>query len=191
MIRKKIKRHIVLTALLAILTNNCIFGQIIKLETIYVQLVYEVMDNDTIYYPYNIGYVMSVYNDDVHNFHLLFGACLYNPREKYINGVFRVSIKGQKIDLLNRMDKISIVLHGDSLPIISELYNKILVSMAFKKEYLEEFMLSMKNIKITYHPIVKDYPTNIIGTYFIKQDYEVIIDNPYVIIENQWIMDKK
>jgi hypothetical protein len=178
-------RSIILTVFLAILMNNPILGQSIKLNAIYVDLTCEVQNKDTIYYPYTIGYEISVFNNL--EFNLIFGAYHTYTKGKYKNGVFRANINGQLIDMTSRREQLFLILPGDTLDFMAELHNKIFLSMAFRKEDdIEAFKESLKNVKITYQPVIKDYPINIVGTYFIKEVYEVFIDDPYVFICNDW-----
>ena len=187
----KTKKFIVLIISLLFLMNNPVFGQVIKLNTIYVELHKETTQKDTIYYPYEIAYEMSIINDYLYQGfykeHLIFGVSHY-PGFETKNGIFRININGQIFDLINRGFTLQLVLYGDTLSIMSELHNKIFLSMTFRKEDLEIFKQSLKNVKLTYHPIVKDYPNNIIGTYFIREKYDVIIDEPDIIIHNWQIL---
>jgi len=188
----KTKKFIVLIISLLFLMNNPVFGQVIKLNTIYVELHKETTQKDTIYYPYEIAYEMSIINDYLYQGfykeHLIFGVSHY-PGFETKNGIFRININGQIFDLINRGFTLQLVLYGDTLSIMSELHNKIFLSMSFRKGFdIEIFKQSLKDVKIIYHPIVQDYSCNVGGTYFIREDYDVIIDEPDIIITNEWIL---
>jgi hypothetical protein len=185
------KKNIILCVSLTILMVNSTLGQTIKLDIIGVNLACEINEKDTLYYPYDIWYEMSVINDylyqDFYKEHLIFGVSHYPEREAK-NGIFRININGQICDLTNRGLLLQLVLYGDTLSVMSELHNEIFLSMTFRKEELGAFIESMKNIKITYHPIVEDYSCSVLGTYLIREDYDVIIDNPDIIISNRHIL---
>ena len=183
------KIGIILIISLIFLMNNPTFGQKIKLDNISVRLIYD-KEEDSLYFPYEIYYHMLVINDylfqDFYKEHLIFGVSHY-PKIETKYGIFRININGEIFDLINRGYTFQLVLYGDTLSVSSELHNKVFLSMAFKKEDFEEFKQSLKNIKITYHPIVEDYCCNALGTYFIREDYEVIIEDPVIHIINEKI----
>lgn len=164
--------------------NNFVFGQenyYIKLIGIEIKYYTEVVNKDTLIYPKEIVFIVSIRNNDPDQMALLFGSqhC-FSKLAKY--GVFKVfNCENKEFELCQFRDRPFCIQYGDSLDLVLFISDDDLSKFPFfnsKKGYQDLFNM----LNIIYVPIPKDYPEFVNATFF-RSPEKIDIDNFYVHID--------